>query len=431
MADKIIDVIKYEGGNETLIYKHPKTDFNLGTQLIVHESQEAVFFRDGKALESFGAGRHTLETQNLPHLKDHINDMANGEHVFHSEVYFINLTTELGVKWGTDSKIRMFDPISGLHLELGACGTFNLKVVDGRKLLVKVVGTTSGFQQEDIFGSTGYSTAKTIGSFRGMIISKVKSNLARAIRENDINILEVDEHIDELSELLRTEINKVLDDYGIYLPEFFITSILTPDDDPNFQRLKEQHAERYLRVQQQRIDEAVAVAATSRAEAEAQLKIAIAKGDATAEAEARKIIAAAEAEEIRLKGLAEAEALRAKGGDYQAETARIVGQAAAENESGGAVNGGGMASEIIKAGIGVGLGIQIIKTVTTALGDILVYSDGTWECPKCHHKGNKGKFCESCGMENPEFAEKWDCPECGAKGLTSNFCPNCGHKKGE
>ena len=187
----------------------------------------------------------------------------------------------------------------------------------------------------------------------------------------------------------------------------------------------------YLRVQQQRIDEAVAVAATSRAEAEAQLKIAIAKGDATAEAEARKIIAAAEAEEIRLKGLAEAEALRAKGGDYQAETARIVGQAAAENESGGAVNGGGMASEIIKAGIGVGLGIQIIKTVTTALGDILVYSDGTWECPKCHHKGNKGKFCESCGMENPEFAEKWDCPECGAKGLTSNFCPNCGHKKGE
>ncbi len=61
----VIDVIKYEGGNTTLIYKHPTTDFNIGTQLIVHESQEAVFFRDGEALDSFGPGRHTLETQNL------------------------------------------------------------------------------------------------------------------------------------------------------------------------------------------------------------------------------------------------------------------------------------------------------------------------------------------------------------------------------
>lgn len=400
MAERIISVIKYEGGNETLIYKHPTTDFNLGTQLIVHESQEAVFFRDGKALESFGPGRHTLETQNLPYLKNHINDMANGDHVFHSEVYFINLVTELGVKWGTDSKIRMFDPISGLHLELGACGTFNLKVVDGRKLLIKVVGTTSGFQQEDVFGSVGFSTAKTIGSFRGMIVSKVKSNLAKAIRENDINILEVDEHIDELSEILRIEINKVLDDYGIFIPEFFITTIMTPDDDPNFIRLKEQLAERYLKVQQQRILEAEAVAATSRAEAEAQLKLAISRGDAVAEAEARKILAAADAEQIRLKGLAEAEVLRAKGGDYQAETARIVGEAAASNQSSGAT--GGIASDIVKAGVGIGVGVSVAKEVVGQVKEVVSATDGTWECPKCGHKGNKGKFCEECGYKRGE-----------------------------
>ena len=69
MAEKIIDVIKYEGGNTTLIYKHPKTDFNLGSQLIVHESQEAVFFRDGQALDLFGPGRYTLETANITLLK--------------------------------------------------------------------------------------------------------------------------------------------------------------------------------------------------------------------------------------------------------------------------------------------------------------------------------------------------------------------------
>lgn len=391
----VIDVIKYEGDNRTFIWKHPCEDFNTGSQLIVHESQEAVFFRDGKALESFGAGRHTLETQNMPRLKDHFNAIAGGKSVFHAEVYFINLTTQLGVKWGTDSKIRMFDPISGLHLELGACGTFNIKVIDGRKLLLKVVGTTSGFTQDNVFGTTSSAT----NYFRGMIVAKVKSNLARAIRENDINVLEVDEHTDELADILKNEINKVLDDYGMYVPEFFITNVLTPDDDPNYARLKEQHAERYLRVQQQRIKEAEAVAATKGAEAEAQLKLAVAKGDAYAEAEAKKILAGAEAEEIRLKGFAEAEVLRAKGGDYQSETARIVGKAAAENESSGA--GGSIASEIVQTGVGLGVGVSVAKEVAATIKDTVSPS------------------------------ATWDCPACGQKNLSGNFCPNCGRKRGE
>ena len=391
----VIDVIKYEGDNRTFIWKHPCEEFNTGSQLIVHESQEAVFFRDGKALESFGAGRHTLETQNMPRLKDHFNAIAGGKSVFHAEVYFINLTTQLGVKWGTDSKIRMFDPISGLHLELGACGTFNIKVIDGRKLLLKVVGTTSGFTQDNVFGTTSSAT----NYFRGMIVAKVKSNLARAIRENDINVLEVDEHTGELADILKNEINKVLDDYGMYVPEFFITNVLTPDDDPNYARLKEQHAERYLRVQQQRIKEAEAVAATKRAEAEAQLKLAVAKGDAYAEAEAKKILAGAEAEEIRLKGFAEAEVLRAKGGDYQSETARIVGKAAAENESSGA--GGSIASGIVQTGVGLGVGVSVAKEVAATIKDTVSPS------------------------------ATWDCPACGQKNLSGNFCPNCGRKRGE
>lgn len=391
----VIDVIKYEGDNRTFIQKYPCEDFNTGSQLIVHESQEAVFFRDGKALESFGAGRHTLETQNMPRLKDHFNAIAGGKSVFHAEVYFINLTTQLGVKWGTDSRIRMFDPISGLHLELGACGTFNIKVIDGRKLLLKVVGTTSGFTQDNVFGTTSSAT----NYFRGMIVAKVKSNLARAIRENDINVLEVDEHTGELADILKNEINKVLDDYGMYVPEFFITNVLTPDDDPNYARLKEQHAERYLRVQQQRIKEAEAVAATKRAEAEAQLKLAVAKGDAYAEAEAKKILAGAEAEEIRLKGFAEAEVLRAKGGDYQSETTRIVGKAAAENESSGA--GGSIASGIVQTGVGLGVGVSVAKEVAATIKDTVSPS------------------------------ATWDCPACGQKNLSGNFCPNCGRKRGE
>lgn len=386
MAEKIIDVIKYEGGNTTLIYKYPKMDFNSGTQLIVHESQEAIFFRDGECLESFGPGRQTLETQNLPFLNRTINKLAGGEYVFHSEVYFINLTTELGIKWGTDSKIRLFDPVSGLYLEIGASGTFNIKVNDGRKLLIKVVGTAGGFEQEEIFGSTGYSTNKTIGSFRGMIVSKVKAYLSKVIKDYKISILEIDAHLDELSEFLRLEINKILDSYGLYIPEFHLVNVVLPEpgENPNFDRYKQQYGERFILSEQERITQAAG-----------KVELAEKVAHATAEAEARKITGMVEIELEKQRGFAHAEILKSQGGNYQAETARIVGEAAASNEGNGST--GTIASDIVSAGVGLGIGVSVAKEVAETVKDVTTIEGDSWECLKCHHKGNKGKFCEECG----------------------------------
>ena len=85
--DGLASIIKYEGDNETLIWKHPIEDFNFGSQLIVHESQEAIFFRDGQALDLFGAGRYTLETQQLPLMQKMYKLPTDTEGTFHSEVY--------------------------------------------------------------------------------------------------------------------------------------------------------------------------------------------------------------------------------------------------------------------------------------------------------------------------------------------------------
>ena len=115
-----ISVIKYEGPNDVFVWKHPVENFNLGSQLIVHESQVAVFFKDGQALDTFKAGRYTLSTDSLPLLSKLYQIPTGGKDPFYSEIYFVNLTTQLGIKWGTDSKVRMFDPISGLHIEIGA-----------------------------------------------------------------------------------------------------------------------------------------------------------------------------------------------------------------------------------------------------------------------------------------------------------------------
>ena len=224
----LASVIKYEGGNDVFVWKHPIEDFNLGSQLIVHESQEAIFFRDGKALDLFGAGRYTLATQNLPLLENLYKLPVSPDTVFHSEVYFVNLTTQMGIKWGTDSKVRMFDPASGLHIDLGACGNFNMRVTDSRRLLVKLVGTASSFTRDDVTGNDKYGVAHVVGQFKALIMNKVKANLARAIRETGINILEVDEYLDVLSDKLRAIINLTLEEYGLTMPEFYITSMTTP-----------------------------------------------------------------------------------------------------------------------------------------------------------------------------------------------------------
>lgn len=387
--DGLASIIKYEGDNETLVWKHPIEDFNFGSQLIVHESQEAIFFRDGQALDLFGAGRYTLQTQQLPLLEKLYKLPTDTEGTFHSEVYFVNLATQMGVKWGTDSKVRLFDPASGLHIEIGASGEFNIRVTDSRKLLLKVVGTTGGLGQEQLLG-----IGNGKGFFRSMVMTQVKSYLAQTIKENTINILEIDEHLMALSGALRERINAALDEYGLTMPEFYVSRIVTPDDDPNFRRMKEQYAEQYLLVRQEGIRKAEAEAAADRKAVEAQTAARMKIIGAQGEAEALKIQKQAEAEAYRMQAEAEAAEMRMKGYTYQQETSRQVGLEAMKNGLGGGANAAGALGDL--AGLGVSLGAMgsVIGMTKDALNPMTQDAAqmgaavgaavaGGWDCPAC------------------------------------------------
>ncbi len=438
----IISVIKYEGNNSTFVFKHPTIDFNTGTQLIVHETQEAVFLRDGRIMDRFGAGKYTLDTESLPMMKTFFKKIADGPSQFHAEIYFINLVTVMGIKWGTDSKVRMFDPASGLHLEIGAFGDFNMRVSDSGKVLLKLVGTELGLKKEDILDSNGYSTPNVSSKFKGLVMTKVKSLLPKSIRENNINILEVDEHLEEVSKYIREELNKTFDSYGFYLPEFFVTNIVTPDNDPNFKKLKEQHAERYLLIQQERIKEAEALARKGRviveAETEAELKII----DVKAQEETTKRLAYAEAEKTRAEGLAKADVMQAQQFTYQQETQRQIGVAVAENEGGSGGGGVGSAiSGVVQAGVGIGAALAVgkatIGAVSGVMDDVMKPDDNStktpnpvsWKCTVCGTEGNVGKFCHECGSKNVVNNNNWTCPNCGKTDNTGNYCGNCGTKR--
>lgn len=442
-------VIVYDGTNQDLVHKHKIENFNLGSQLIVHEAQEAVFFRDGMALDLFGAGRHTLATQNLPFFNRAFKLPTNAETIFHAEVYFINKAVQMGIKWGTDTKVRFIEPDSGLPIEIGACGQFSLFVNDSRKLLIKLVGTADGMSYKDLSAnSKEYGPAVT--KFKAMIITKVKSNLARIIKSCNINILEIDEHLEEISGSLRVNINESLEEYGLTMPEFYVETVVTPDDDPNYRRIKQQHADMFLKIRQEEILKAEAEKARERmaveAETQAQLKVISAQGDAQA---------------LRLKAAAEAEEMRLKGFTYREQTAREIGVEAARNMGGSA--GGSAVGDI--AGLGIALGamsgvVDMTKNVMTpmtgamasalepAKADSWVCSCGTsnttkfcggcgkpapkaeapagWVC-SCGTE-NTTKFCGNCGKPRPAGNETWNCPGCGTEN-TTKFCCECGKAK--
>lgn len=439
--DGLASIIKYEGDNETLVWKHPIEDFNMGSQLIVHESQEAIFFRDGQALDLFGAGRYALETQQLPLLEKIYQLPTDTGGTFHSEVYYINLATQMGIKWGTDSKVRLFDPASGLHIEIGASGEFNIRVADSRRLLLKVVGTTGSLGQAELLGG---GNAK--GVFRALVMTQVKSYLAQAIRDSGINILEIDAHLLTLSQALRERINEGLADYGLTMPEFFVSRIVTPDDDPNFKRMREQYAEQYLLVRQEQIRKSEAEAAAERKAVEAQTAARMKIIGAQGEAESLKIQKAAEAEAYRMQAAAEAEEMRMKGYTYQQETSRQVGLEAMKNGIGGGEGGGVLSGIGDLAGLGIGLGAMgsVIGMTKDAVGPLFTAAGqarqdissnaspvpaSSWDCA-CGQKGITSKFCPECGSPRPVpvIADTWDC-SCGQKGLTGKFCPECGARR--
>lgn len=230
----IAEFIKYEGDNSTFIWKHPCEDFNSLTQLIVHESQEAIFFMNGQALDLFGPGRYTLETENIPKIGKVLNRTTGDKTPFHCEVYFINKAEQMAIKWGTDSKVQYVDPTYGFPISIGASGEMSLRAEDSRKLLVKLVGTENYLGQQQL-----------IGFFRAFLMTRVKTYIAQGIKANAINIFEIDENLTAFSENIHKLLIPDFADYGIALERFFVTNIVKPDGDRQYEKFKELHFRQY------------------------------------------------------------------------------------------------------------------------------------------------------------------------------------------
>lgn len=268
---QIAEIIKYEGDNSTFIWKHPCEDFNSLTQLIVHESQEAVFFMNGQALDMFGPGRYTLETQNIPKIGKALNRATGDKTPFHCEVYFINKTEQMSIKWGTDSKVQYVDPIYGFPISIGASGEMSLRAEDSRKLLIKLVGTENFLGQQ-----------KLVSFFRAFLMTRVKTYIAQVMKADAINIFEIDENLTSFSDNIKKLLVPDFADYGISLERFFVTAIVKPDGDRQYEKFKELHFRQYADIAEAKLRQQTAII---NAETEAQKTVIDSKAQATKRAQ--------------------------------------------------------------------------------------------------------------------------------------------------
>lgn len=152
---RVFDVIEYpDEMKEELVHRFPEKgagDFRIGSQVIVREAQSAVFFRDGKALDVFDAGRHTIATANVPLLIDWIGKAFNDRSPFTAEVYYVSRREFLDRKWGTPQPIPMQTPGVGLGwLLLQGFGTYSYEIGDPQQFVTQIVGTQGVYRTSDI-----------------------------------------------------------------------------------------------------------------------------------------------------------------------------------------------------------------------------------------------------------------------------------------
>jgi membrane protease subunit (stomatin/prohibitin family) len=216
---KLMEVLEFlDSTGEIMVKRMPDDgpcEVKWGAQLTVRESQDAVFFRDGKALDVFGPGRHVLQTQNIPKISKWVTSFGYGQDSpFRAEVYFVGKQLFPNMKWGTTEPILFRDSELKM-IRIRSFGTFSIQVADSMLFINKVTGTQ------------GLYSNKEIESYlRSIIISKFTAILGDEMK----TVFDMPASFDDINLVLKAQLQQDFDGLGLLLHDCYINSISVPDD---------------------------------------------------------------------------------------------------------------------------------------------------------------------------------------------------------
>lgn len=397
---KLFEDIQWENTKGMLVWKHPSENFNTSSVLIVHESQVAVFFKNGQVADIFDkAGRYVLKTENIPVLRKIMELPTGGESTFHCEVYFVTMVECMGMKWGTRNQFQFVDPIYNVPMTIGASGEMSLRIQEPVKFLKRLIGTERELTPE-----------KLVDYFRGIVTGKISSYLAREITKQQLSIFTVDSQLDILSDSLKDDLQEIFSDYGVELVQFIINHVVKPEDNSEYCKLREVLSGRFTEVYE--------------AQTEREVQVIQARG----EADSKIIAAQAYAKRLQVLGI-----------DAVTDRSFDLANKIAENQSIGQFTNMGVGIGMM-TGIGGTLGGTVSGLVGGALEKVTSVQNSLQQEKVCDAELQNGslqkdtdtnvkmqqaaaidKICR-CGAQLPIKARY--CMQCGSR--LPALCSNCG-----
>lgn len=366
-----------------IVYKHPDQNFPMYSQLTVDSDECAVFFKDGRVVGVLPAGRHTLQTQNIPFLNNIVNSFTGGQ-VFISEIYFVKTAPIRSVPFGGPIG-DMLDPLTGEQVIPRIFGELSLVVTDPVRFIVGYVGQGRGGDNDLV-----------LQWVKGLFMNGVKTTLGELCEVEGKSVLQA---VSLTQKLAAAFVQRApdLNDIGVRILQMGQFNINFSEEDR--QRLVDANAE---------------IAKAQRAVRVKQIGVA----GAQAEAQAKQF-------ELDQKFQQDARYVQQLAGNYQNYAA---GQAMIGAGEGMAKHGAGAGVAGLGAQMAVGVGMgqamsgqmqgQPQFTPTSAAGPLVT-------CAKCQAKQPGGKFCAECG--SPLAQAKKFCTGCGQEvAPAAKFCANCG-----
>lgn len=226
-----IDVIQFNGLPDDLVWKFPYNNITTGAQLVVNQSQEAVFLKGGDVADIFGPGTKTLSAANIPILQKLINLPFGGKTPFVAEVWFVSKTVRRNLKFGTERPIDIWDPMIENSVPVRAFGQYGIRICDSAAFLREMVGTLHLFNTEDI-----------INQFRSDIVLALSERISSFMTEERVSIVTINGKLSAISQYIQQKVNVEFARYGIEITNLNVENINYNKTDPQVVRILESYA---------------------------------------------------------------------------------------------------------------------------------------------------------------------------------------------